>query len=171
MGLIEIQDRLLPPGLEGSISTLPLAWGQPPPEPDRLRQYAANLSQIAERLARLEAERGRLIYLCLEPEPGCVLQRSEDVVRFFEDYLLPNRNERPLRRYLRVCHDVCHAAVMFEDQTAALRRYRQAGILVGKIQVSSAVVLDWDRTAAVEQHGRPSTNCGNSPRTATCIRR
>ena len=33
--LIEIQDRLLAPGLEGSISTLPLAWGTPPPAGER----------------------------------------------------------------------------------------------------------------------------------------
>ncbi|MCY2992637.1 MAG: metabolite traffic protein EboE [Planctomycetota bacterium] len=151
VGLIEILDRLLPRGLEGSISTVPLEWGSPRPEAGRLHEHAANLRKIVERLEQLEQERGRLIYLCLEPEPGCVLQRSEDVVRFFEDHLLTDGKEGPVRRYLRVCHDVCHSAVMFEDQTEVLRRYQAAGIAVGKVQISSAVVLPWDRIAAVDR--------------------
>jgi hypothetical protein len=151
LGLIDILDRLLPPGLEGSISTLPLEWGTPRPDAHRLRAHAANLQRVAVRLAQLEEQRGRLIYLCLEPEPGCVLQRSEDVVRFFEDYVFTGGNEDVLRRYLRVCHDVCHAAVMFEEQTAVFRRYQAAGIAVGKVQVSSAVVLPWDRIPAPQR--------------------
>lgn len=151
VGLIEILDQLLPPGSEGSISTVPLEWGSPRPEPGRLDEHAANLRKVAAHLERLEQERGRLIYLCLEPEPGCVLQRSEDVVRFFEDHLLADGNEQQVRRYLRVCHDVCHSAVMFEDQTAVLRRYQAAGIAVGKVQVSSAVVLPWERIAASDR--------------------
>src|SRR5262249_42936950 len=54
LDLIAIHDALLPPGLEGSISTLPIAWGAPMPERDRLTQAAANLRRVAEHLARLE---------------------------------------------------------------------------------------------------------------------
>src|SRR5262249_26695877 len=99
----------------------------------------------------------RCICLCLEPEPGCVLQRSTDVVRFFKDHLLGGPDEAIVRRHLRVCHDICHAAVMFEEQTEVLQRYRDAGIEVGKVQVSSAVrmALDdrpkGDRAAALQQ--------------------
>ncbi len=67
------------------------------------------------------------------------------MVEFFEQYLLPGGDEQRIRRYLRVCHDTCHAAVMFEDQAAAISRYASAGILVGKVQVSSAIVLPLDR--------------------------
>jgi sugar phosphate isomerase/epimerase len=144
LDLIALQDALLPTGLEGSISTLPLQWGLPPPTREQWQISAANVRAIAERLARLEQERGRLLYVCLEPEPGCLLQRSEDVVRFFEEHLLALGDEARLRRYVRVCHDVCHAAVMFEDQADVLRRYRAAGIGVGKVQVSAAVILDLD---------------------------
>jgi hypothetical protein len=151
--LIAILDALLPSGLEGSISTLPIAWGRPGPEPAEFAAAAAALRQVAADLDRLEGERGRLISLCLEPEPGCVLQRSADVVRFFEDYLLPGHDEAPLRRHLRVCHDVCHQVVMFEDQAEVLERYRAAGIGVGKVQVSSAVVVPFDRMPPA---GRPA---------------
>jgi hypothetical protein len=41
-----------------------------------------------------------------------------------------------------VCHDVCHASVMFEDQAAVLHAYRDAGVRVGKVQVSSALCAD-----------------------------
>lgn len=144
--LIAILDALLPAGRAGSLSTLPVAWGQPYPSSGELAAAGVALRQVAGRLARLERETGRLISLCLEPEPGCVLQRGPDVVRFFEDHLLGGADEAAVRRHLRVCHDICHQVVMFEGQAEVLGRYRAAGIGVGKVQVSSAVVLALDRT-------------------------
>jgi hypothetical protein len=156
LDLIAILDALLPPGMEGSISTLPIAWGSPPPSREQLRTAAANLIRVAEHLSALEQSTGRLIYVCLEPEPGCVLQRVEDVVRFFCDELPGAGACEAVRRYLRVCHDICHSAVMFEDQSDVLTRYADAGILVGKLQVSSAVWADFegrnpDARAALKQ--------------------
>ncbi len=145
LDLITVLDALLPPGMEGSISTLPIAWGAPPPSHEQLLLAAQGLARVARRLATLEAETGRLIYVCLEPEPGCVLQRSEDVVRFFQDVLPHVGRSTDVRRYLRVCHDICHSAVMFEDQQEVLTRYAEHGIHVGKVQVSSAVSVDFDR--------------------------
>jgi len=145
--LVHILDQLLPAGLEGSISTLPIAWGKPDLTPAQKQATAHYLHRIAADLADLEARTGRLIYLCLEPEPGCVLQLSTDVVRFFEQVLLPGQDESRIRRYLRICHDVCHQVVMFEEQEEVLARYRAAGIRVGKIQVSSAVCVPFAETA------------------------
>ncbi len=149
--LIRIQHGLLPRGLEGSISTLPVAWGQPAPTREQLAQAGAALRQVARQLAALEADTGRLIRLAIEPEPGCVLQYSCDVVRFFEEHLWPGPDEAAVRRYLGVCHDVCHAAVMFEDQEEVLRRYHAAGIAVPKVQISSAVALPLDELDAAER--------------------
>jgi hypothetical protein len=56
-----------------------------------------------------------------------------------------------VRRYLGVCHDVCHAAVMFEDQEEVLRCYHAAGIAVPKMQISSAVALPLDELDAAER--------------------
>lgn len=144
LDLIEILDALLPAGTEGSISTLPIQWGTPAPKADRLAAAATHLRGIADHLARLEQKSGRLIYLCLEPEPGCVLDRAEDVIRFFEDHLLADGEEQTIRRHLRVCHDICHSAVMFETQADALRKLKAAGIHVGKVQVSSAILLPFE---------------------------
>lgn len=156
--LIRIQHALLPAGLEGSISTLPIAWGTPSRTADESDAMVESLCSVAEYLAQLEAETGRCIYVCLEPEPGCVLTYSSDIVRLFEEQLLPRcANESNLRRHLRVCHDVCHSAVMFEPQAEVLQRYVAAGIRVGKVQVSSAVCLPFaqipadERVQAVEQ--------------------
>jgi hypothetical protein len=151
LDLIALQDALLPAGMEGSISTLPIAWGQPHPGHERLTQAAGQLRQVAAHLARLERETGRLITLCLEPEPGCVLQRGGDVVRFFQERLLGGGDEGMVRRYLRVCHDVCHAAVMFEPQAEVFAAYHAAGIAVGKVQISTAVRLPLDELAAADR--------------------
>lgn len=144
LDLIEILDTLLPAGQEGSISTLPLQWGSPEPSEQQLSAAAANLRAAAKRLARLETESGRLIYLCLEPEPGCAIDRAGDVVTFFENHLLGDGDETTIRRHIRVCHDICHSAVMFEDQADAFRTLNAAGIHIGKVQVSSAVIVPFD---------------------------
>ncbi len=144
LDLITVLDGLLPAGWEGSISTLPIGWGSPRPSHEQMRRAAYNLVQIVDRLTRLEADTGRLIYVCLEPEPGCVLQCSADVVRFFEELRRPSSRWPDIQRHVRVCHDICHSAVMFEEQQEVLKRYADHGIHVGKIQVSSAVRVDFD---------------------------
>jgi hypothetical protein len=160
MQLVEILDTILPQGLEGSISTLPIAWGTPCPDRGDLERAASQLRQAAEWLHRLEQEDGRLIYLCLEPEPGCVFSFADDAVHFFQWQLLHGDDADLVRRHIRICHDICHAAVMFEDQDQVLRKYAAAGIEVGKIQVSAALRMDLDlfeppaaesRAAAIKQ--------------------
>lgn len=142
--LVNILHELLPPGAEGSISTLPLEWGNPPPSDHSLQQSADNLRTAASHMSEILASTGRLIHLCIEPEPGCAFDRARHIVEFFEKYLLPGGNENEIRRHIRVCHDVCHAAVMFEEQVDVLEQYRTAGIEVGKIQVSSAVIASFE---------------------------
>ncbi len=134
---------VLRPGGEGGISTLPLGWG-PWLTHDGVRAAAANLRQAAQALADLEQATGVLVHLDLEPEPGCRLQRATDVVRLFERHLLTGTDDDVILRHLRVCHDICHAAVMFEDQAAMLAAYDSVGVQVGKVQVSSAVVARFD---------------------------
>jgi hypothetical protein len=44
-----------------------------------------------------------------------------------------------------MCHDVCHAAVMAEDQQAELAACRSEGIRIGKVQISSAIRVVWEK--------------------------
>lgn len=142
---------------EGGISTLPIGWGPADAlDEEKWAQVAGQLLGVVNRLEGLEQETGRLIHLDLEPEPGCVLTTSADVVRLFEQ-LEATIESNLLRRYLRVCYDICHAAVMFEDHAQAIHRYRHAGIQIGKAQISSALKLDLaklddgERAEAVQQ--------------------
>lgn len=139
--LADVLDRLLPAGQVGSISTLPLGWRSRDVTEAHWRRAAENLHAVADGLHRLEQERGRRIVLAIEPEPGCLLDRAGDVIDFFDRYLHPQTH----RRYLTVCHDVCHSAVMFEEQTDVLRRYAAAGLTLGKVQISNAIEVAWGR--------------------------
>jgi len=149
---------LLPAGQSGSISTLPLCWGSPRPSAEQFALAAAHLRETAEHLRRVHDATGHEIVLSIEPEPGCAIQRLQDVQEFFAEYLHRGREpEEWLSRYVGVCHDVCHSVVMFEEQDVVLRSYRDAGIRVGKVQLSSAVGVDFAglapsaRKRAVEQ--------------------
>lgn len=144
MCLAEILEALLPAGGCGSISTLPLGWPYAPWHAENYYAAADHLLHMAVFLDRLAQQRGCEVVLAIEPEPGCVLSTTEELVEFFEHYLFSSPDHRLARRYLTVCHDMCHSSVMFESQTQALERYRQAGIRVGKAQVSSAVHVPWD---------------------------
>lgn len=148
LDLIDILDDLLPADCLGTISTLPLGWPSSPAgvaDASFLRACADNLQQLARALAELRARTSRQIMVCIEPEPGCVLDSAEDLVRFFEDYL---GDASEIRSHLGVCHDVCHSAVMFENQHQALQTYQDFGVSICKVQVSSAVQLELDRLSA-----------------------
>ncbi|MEM1213489.1 MAG: metabolite traffic protein EboE [Planctomycetota bacterium] len=148
LDLARLLAHLLPDDAEGSISTLPLGWPAAFGDTqaafnERLQAAGNRLTDLVHQLARLELDTGKCIHVDLEPEPGCILEHSAGVVQFFKDQLLGTVDDVSVLGYLRVCHDVCHAAVMFEDQHLALANYRAAGIQVGKVQVSSAVEADW----------------------------
>lgn len=144
--LAELLPELLPAGArDASISTLPLGW-----RPEfalagggaSLGLASSMLAQLVQHLARVEERTGVRVHVDLEPEPGCTLDRAEDAAAFLT-HALPRRAGTPdPRRYIGICHDVCHSAVMFEEQSHALRIYRDAGVRVGKVQVSSAPVAD-----------------------------
>jgi sugar phosphate isomerase/epimerase len=132
IGAARILAQLLPEGVDGSISTVPVAYGKVCPP-----SAMTNLVAVAAELETLESRTGRRIRLALEPEPDCYLERTDECIAFFEQLRLANR---PLvDRYLGICLDVCHAAMQFEDPAAALERLQRGGIAVPKIQVSAAL--------------------------------
>ena len=136
---------------EGSISTLPIGW-KAAMDDRSVITAARRIRRVADALAETALRTGRRMHLDLEPEPGCQLQTSRDVVRFFEQRLLrPHHDAAPNLEHVRICHDICHAAVMFEDQADMLRRYDAAGIKVGKVQVSNAIRVDFDALSPPER--------------------
>ncbi|RLS95370.1 MAG: hypothetical protein DWI12_04760 [Planctomycetota bacterium] len=139
LDLAKILVALVEPGTPtASISTLPIGWRADFTDEGCGASAGLATSQlewIASKLAQLEDTTGVRITVDLEPEPGCMLDRAEHVVALFDQCFSSDET----RAHLGVCHDICHSAVMFEEQDEALALYARHGIRVGKVQVSSAL--------------------------------
>jgi hypothetical protein len=139
---------------EGTISTLPLGYA---PDWDNQKHQLAlqQLCTLVLHLDELFQQTGKHIRVCLEAEPGCVLETSDQMINLFLTEL-PQAAEqcaldtKLIHRYLGVCYDVCHQAVMFEDIKHSLTRISDANIVIGKIQLSNALHVN-DPTACLEQ--------------------
>lgn len=143
LALAQLAAGLAQPGAAFSISTLPLGWRAAMAPGDR-HEAARALARAAVDLARVESDTGARVTVDLEPEPGCVLDSAAGVAEFFAGELASAARavgapEALVRRHIGVCHDVCHSAVMHEDQGAALSAYARAGVGVNKLQLSAAI--------------------------------
>ncbi|MFM8378688.1 MAG: metabolite traffic protein EboE [Planctomycetia bacterium] len=133
---------LLPPGGEGSISTLPLGFKGFEHGADFTAAASDALLACARQLAAVEADTGRCIRLAIEPEPCCLLETTPETVAFFAALFARAAAlgiEPAARRHLGVCYDVCHQAVEFEDAAEAVAAIAAAGIRINKVQVSCAI--------------------------------
>jgi sugar phosphate isomerase/epimerase len=150
--LADILAELLPAGQQGSVSTVPCTFkpwavGRMDAIDDQLLRHVAHLVGIAQRT-------GQTIALALEPEPDCYLQTIDEAVSYFKAHLFGRAGvarlaglaglsrvaaQDALHRHIGVCYDVCHAAVEFEDPKQSVAALRAAGIVVAKLQLSSAL--------------------------------
>ena len=155
LDLVEILRRLLPEGIDGGISTAPLSYKtwMESAAPGDWDAITRNVVRIAEILARVRDTDGTLIHLDIEPEPDCSIENTDETLDFFSRRLLPagapvlgrslGISEEDARArlldHVQVCFDCCHFAVEYEDPTRALARLREAGIRIGRVQLSSAL--------------------------------
>ena len=155
--LFDILAKLLPENIEGGISTSPLSYKRWYPDEAALNQVRAEatnqLAQVAEHLYRLHQTTGKRLHLDLEPEPDGLLENTQEVIDYVNQWLLPrgvpylqqqlglspDEAERCLRTHIRICYDVCHFAVMYERPREVFARWQQEGIAIGKIQLSAAL--------------------------------
>jgi sugar phosphate isomerase/epimerase len=166
LNLATVLAALLPDGVDGGISTVPLSYKAWMPSGDAPWELLTrNVARVAESLVGIRRETGRLIHLDIEPEPDCLLETTEETAAFFEEWLWPtgasglartagisaSEATACLRDHVRVCFDCCHCAVEFEDPAAALARFRAAGIRIGRVQLSSALTLQMPEGAAEAQ--------------------
>ena len=138
--------RLMPDGVQGSISTVPLAAKSNPATAaaDFESRAIANLLECACALDDLHDETGRVIRLAIEPEPRCLLETTNETVAFFESlFAAADREgcEAIARDHLGVCYDVCHQAVEFEDVVKSIGQLRDAEIRINKVHLSCAIEL------------------------------
>jgi sugar phosphate isomerase/epimerase len=139
--LFDLLSKLLPPGIEGSVSTLPGSFKEFIRTPEQEREIRDNLWRCVEHIAVLSQATGRKLHLGLEPEPLGWFETSAETVRFFENL----RDEHPadprLEDLLGVNYDACHLAVEFEEPRDAISSLSRHGIKISKIHLSSALKL------------------------------
>jgi hypothetical protein len=137
--LFDLLAQLVPPGVEGSVSTVPCGYKQLVSTPEELKAIRTNLWQCVEHISRLSQQTGRNLHLGLEPEPLCLLESSGEVIHFFDRMKSEHRNDPRLYERLGINYDTCHFAIEFEEPQDAIGCLRAHGIKLSKIHLSSAL--------------------------------
>ena len=174
LDLVRILQALVPDDVDGGVSTAPLSYKpwMAAADSDGWETITRNVVRVAERLAQIHQDSGALIHLDIEPEPDCSLENTAETLEFFERRLLPRGAPMARARahvsepaasdllleHIRVCFDCCHFAVEFEDAAVALDRFENAGVKIGRVQLSSAldVTVPADKDAAAAVDGSPA---------------
>ncbi|MCC5636761.1 metabolite traffic protein EboE [Nostoc sp. CHAB 5844] len=164
--LVQILAELLPPNIEGSISTLPLSYkpwfdGNQFVQNSVMESASFQIAQLVEQMICIRNEQGKLLHLDLEPEPDGLIENATEVVDYFQNHLLPiggdyltkqlgisqETAERHILDHMRVCYDTCHFAVECENPISVLQKFQAAGIQIGKIQISAALQVNIPKDA------------------------
>ena len=167
--LIQILTALLPQDIDGGISTVPISykpWWQDSEQKEKvLHQGSLNLAMAIAQMAEVYQSTGKLIHIDLEPEPDGMLENSQEIINFFQNWLLPVGKEWLhlqlgvshtvaeywIYQHIRVCYDTCHFAIEYEEPSEIIKRFQDAGIKIGKIQLSSAIKIDIPAESAQRQ--------------------
>ncbi len=151
-------ETLLPDGIDGGISTSPISykhWHKTEDDKhEAMEKGARQLLEVAMQLYDIEQTSGKYLHLDIEPEPDGLLENSDEVLLFFEKYLIPQglplfagygvdleKAEETIKRYLTVCYDVCHFSLAFEEPEHTFSKFKENGIKMGKVQVSAALKI------------------------------
>lgn len=154
--LADVFAQILPPNLTGSISTVPGAFKTSVNDDADIEQMTHHFIEQCAYLVDIERRTGKHIVLALEPEPCCFLETIEESIEYFNQHLFGASackmfSERAnvtldvaedlLRTHLTLCLDLCHAAVEFESCNDCIDALDNAGITIGKVQISSGLRL------------------------------
>ncbi len=139
--LFDLLAQLVPPGVEGSVSTLPGSFKDFITTPEQERAIRDNIWRCVEHIAKLSERTGRCFHLGLEPEPFGYFENSSETVKFFEQLRAEHPLDPRLNAHLGVNYDTCHFAIEFEEASAALAHFQQHDIRLSKIHLSNALKL------------------------------
>ncbi|MEC4985730.1 MAG: metabolite traffic protein EboE [Oscillatoria sp. PMC 1068.18] len=159
--LLKILAHLLPVGMDGGISTVPLSyklWWEKDKHLSEilLKESSLNLARLTAEMVKIRQKTGKLLHLDLEPEPDGQIENTAEVIAYFEKSLLPiggsflaetlaispELAEEHLREHIRICYDTCHFAVEYEEPNQVFQLLQTAGIKIGKIQISAAIKVN-----------------------------
>lgn len=150
---------LIPEGISGGISTSPVSyrhWHTSSAALDKaFTTGAESMAKVVLQLVDIERNTAKHLHLDIEPEPDGMMENSDEVLHFYEAYLIPIATQKLISvlgcdkemarelilRHITVCYDVCHFSLAYEEPEHTLKKFRKAGIKVGKIQVSSALKI------------------------------
>ncbi|MCE7043375.1 metabolite traffic protein EboE [Dyadobacter sp. CY312] len=167
--LFNILSQLLPEGMEGGVSTPPLSyrlwWKNDDEKQNVLETGTQNILILLDELIRIKKETGTTLHLDIEPEPDGILDNTVDFVNWYRDSLLPTGIEYLTGKYqlsqedareailthIQLCYDICHAAVAYEEPENILQSLSEIGIRVGRIQISSALKIDFSTNALIKR--------------------
>ena len=121
--------------------------------PGNWAALSLNIVRVVQHLATIREKTGVTIHIDLEVEPGSVLRDTDDVIRFWNNWILTRGaamlSDRmqvtdgtaadAMNRHIRLALDTAHAAVVGDDAASSLDRLIEAGVGIGRLQVSSAL--------------------------------
>lgn len=137
--LFDLLAELVPAGISGSVSTLPLSFKEFQPDASAQRMMREQIWRCVKHIARLSESTGKDLHLGLEPEPLCLLENTAETVQFFSQLRDEYPNDPRLDRHLGVNYDTCHFAVEFEEPHTALQTFVDHNIKISKLHLSSAL--------------------------------
>ncbi|MCM4151253.1 xylose isomerase [Arenibacter sp. N53] len=150
---------LIPEGISGGISTSPVSYRHWHTSSEALDKAfitgAESMSKVVLHLVDIERNTGKSLHLDIEPEPDGMMENSDEVLHFYEAYLIPLATHKLtaalgctketarelILKHITICYDVCHFSLAYEEPEYTLEKFGKAGIKVGKIQVSSALKI------------------------------
>ncbi|MCF2493583.1 MULTISPECIES: metabolite traffic protein EboE [Dyadobacter] len=166
--LFNILSELLPEGMHGGVSTPPLSyrlwWTTMEENINATEQATDHILQLLDELIKIEKTTGKLLHLDIEPEPDGILDNAVDFVKWYRDVLLPRGTAYLSNKYnatseegrdiilkhIQLCYDICHAAVGYENPEEILASLDEVGIQVGRIQVSSALKVNFSNEKEIK---------------------
>lgn len=155
--LFRILAALLPEEMDGGVSTSPLSYkhwhATALTRANAVARATWHILLVAEQLVHIKRSTGKLLHLDIEPEPDGLLETGQQFLDWYLQELLPvgmlylqdrfgfdtNAAIAAIKEHIRLCYDVCHFAVGYEDHAHIIQQLQQYGIRTGKIQISAAL--------------------------------
>jgi sugar phosphate isomerase/epimerase len=171
--LLKIIAELTPIGGECGFSSAPLSYKLWPDSAGVWTIASQQLAALVIEMVGIHQRDNKLLHIDLEPEPDCLLTSITDVIEFFHTYLLPigipqvaqalgissAKARSHLLKHVRLCYDVCHLAVEFEDPATIFKRLAAAEILIGKLQISTALKVLIPKQTEVREQLQQQLQC------------
>ncbi len=168
--LFDILAALLPAGMDGGVSTSPLGYRHHYLHDQEVwhamrARGTRHVLEVAAHLIRIEEEQGKVLHLDIEPEPDGVLENGPEFIDWYVNELLPagvlflsdrfgwdeEVATHRLKKHIRLCYDVCHFALGYEDHRDVMAQLGDQGIRIGKFQISAAIKASLSADSAARQ--------------------